>query len=169
MTRDYCFRIADLESACGNFQPGRFAWYLEEVRPLDPPIPARGAPGLWDWNPPGPTATTGGVYVDALRPCVPNARWPWDKSCHLLADSVEDLHRFAAKLGLRRSWFQDHSILPHYDLTVGMRQRAIMQGAREIDSRELAKRIREDKDKNEKNQIIFPLDHYPGHENMDST
>jgi hypothetical protein len=31
----------------GDFTPGRFAWLLDNVRPLDPPVPAKGRQGLW--------------------------------------------------------------------------------------------------------------------------
>lgn len=31
----------------GDFTPGRFAWLLDNVRPIDPPIPAKGRQGLW--------------------------------------------------------------------------------------------------------------------------
>ena len=36
----------------GDFSPGRWLWELEDVQPLDPPVPARGRQGLWDWTPP---------------------------------------------------------------------------------------------------------------------
>lgn len=36
----------------GDFAPGRFAWLLGNVRPLDPPIPAKGKQGLWTWEDP---------------------------------------------------------------------------------------------------------------------
>ena len=71
------------------------------------------------------------AYVDRIMPCVPNRRWRWDKSCHLFADSVDELHTFALRLGLKRAWFQSGR-LPHYDLTVGVRTRAIRAGAREL-------------------------------------
>lgn len=32
----------------GDFTPGRFGWMLREVRPVVPPLPAKGAQGLWD-------------------------------------------------------------------------------------------------------------------------
>lgn len=35
----------------GDFTPGRFAWLLADVTPLDPPVPAKGRQGLWDWKP----------------------------------------------------------------------------------------------------------------------
>jgi hypothetical protein len=73
------------------------------------------------------------VYVDALvvwggssaPRCFRN-----QPSCHLYADSVEELHAFARELGLRRGWFQDHRLLPHYDLTAGRRKRALQLGAK---------------------------------------
>ncbi len=34
----------------GDFTPGRFAWLLEDVKPVDPPIPARGHQGLWPYK-----------------------------------------------------------------------------------------------------------------------
>lgn len=72
------------------------------------------------------------VYVDPLTGCVPNHRWRWSQACHLYADTIEELHQFADHLGLRRSWFQHkpgHYRLPHYDLTPGMRRRAVQSGA----------------------------------------
>jgi len=76
------------------------------------------------------------VYVDELLGCRRNKNWPYDESCHLLADSVDELHGFAENLRLKRSWFQNKS-LPHYDLTSGMRARAVRAGAVEIDRKML--------------------------------
>jgi hypothetical protein len=53
-------------------------------------------------------------------------------SCHMLTDGdVEDLHHFAAQLGLRRAWFQQEidQRLGHYDLTPSLRARALELGA----------------------------------------
>lgn len=36
---------------------------------------------------------------------------------HLVADTMEELHRFARCVGLRRNWFQAHVKHPHYDIT----------------------------------------------------
>lgn len=75
------------------------------------------------------------VYVDPEMPCQPTRNWPWLYGTHLFADSVEELHRFAAGLGLKRSWFQGSRRtdgrwrLPHYDLTPGKRQQALGAGA----------------------------------------
>jgi hypothetical protein len=66
------------------------------------------------------------VYVD-------QAIWKWLglKWCHLLADDLDELHRFAANLGIKRTSFQapPKSSAPHYDLTAYERKRAIAQGA----------------------------------------
>ncbi|HVB09053.1 MAG TPA: ASCH domain-containing protein [Bacillota bacterium] len=35
-------------AAFGDFGPGRWAWVLEDIRPLVPPRPARGRLGLWE-------------------------------------------------------------------------------------------------------------------------
>jgi hypothetical protein len=34
----------------GDFTPGRFAWLLDNIQRLDPPIPARGRQGFWEWK-----------------------------------------------------------------------------------------------------------------------
>ena len=69
------------------------------------------------------------VYVDEVSPCVPSERWPYVHYCHLFADTEDELHKFARKLGLRREWFQPHDWLPHYDLTLGMQEKATAAGA----------------------------------------
>lgn len=70
------------------------------------------------------------AYVDT-------AHWEWRGKvwCHLLADTLTELHAFAQQLGLRREWFQAESKYPHYDLTIHMRDRAIHLGAVEADNR----------------------------------
>ena len=60
---------------------------------------------------------------------------------HLISDkSINELHRFARKIGLKPKWFQNHPKHPHYDLTTNRaKDRAINKGAIEITSRELVK------------------------------
>lgn len=72
------------------------------------------------------------VYVDPVMPCIRNKNWRYDYCCHLVGDTTAELHSFAARLGLRRSWFQSKTI-PHYDLTVNKRRQAVRLGAVEID------------------------------------
>ncbi len=81
------------------------------------------------------------VYVDPMAGCLPNSKWKWRKNCHLFADSDEELQDFAQKLGLKRSWHQDHTALSHYDLTEGKRKQAVRLGAIEVSSRQMAEHI----------------------------
>lgn len=67
-------------------------------------------------------------------------RW-W---CHLVADTVEELHAFAARIGMQRSWFQDHRH-PHYDLTEGRRHTALRAEAVPITTRDWIRRCRSKK------------------------
>ena len=34
----------------GDFTPGRWAWKFTRIVALDPPIPARGYQGMWEWK-----------------------------------------------------------------------------------------------------------------------
>jgi len=47
-----------------------------------------------------------------------------------VADSTEELHEFAIRLGLRRAWFQHSASYPHYDVTIEVRTLALELGAR---------------------------------------
>ena len=77
------------------------------------------------------------VYVDALFQMEsrnPQARLVGSRNghhwCHMWADAEEELHAFAAQLGMRRSWAHVTSIV-HYDLTPGKRALALSRGALE--------------------------------------
>lgn len=50
--------------------------------------------------------------------------------------SDDELHAFAARLGLKRSWHQNGSF-SHYDITPPKRERALKLGAIAVTSREL--------------------------------
>ncbi len=41
-------RISDQERAFGNYAPGRFGFVLEDIRPLETPLPWRGAQGFFE-------------------------------------------------------------------------------------------------------------------------
>lgn len=75
--------------------------------------------------------------VDELRIWpIPGAPKIFHKgSCHLTASTLEELHEFAARIGLRRAWFQHHRILSHYDLTPARRKAALAAGAIEVPMR----------------------------------
>ncbi|MCD9098225.1 DUF4031 domain-containing protein [Luteimonas fraxinea] len=67
------------------------------------------------------------VYVDdAVHP------WRGERWAHLLADTLDELHAFAALLGMSRRAFQDRTSGAHYDVTAAMRARAITLGAMPI-------------------------------------
>jgi hypothetical protein len=75
------------------------------------------------------------IYIDPLFDTRGwSANWPYAFACHMMADSDEELHAFAARLGLKRAWHQarpPHSV-SHYDLTVRRRARAAELGAIEV-------------------------------------
>lgn len=50
-------------------------------------------------------------------------------SAHLTADTLDELHAFAKRLGLKREWFQDHILVPHYDLSPKRHATALALGA----------------------------------------
>ena len=64
------------------------------------------------------------VYVDFANVSFKGDRW-----CHLLADSLKELHEFAALIGVSRCWFHRNASYPHYDITVKTREIAIGYGA----------------------------------------
>lgn len=64
------------------------------------------------------------VYVDSEA-----IQWQGREWCHLVADSLAELHTFATKLGLKRHWFQEKSYYPHYDITMPIRSKALGIGA----------------------------------------
>lgn len=70
------------------------------------------------------------VYVD--QPIFPFGRM---MMCHMWADSLDELHAMADRLGLRRSWFQQppKASWEHYDVSKGVRAKAITLGAIETD------------------------------------
>lgn len=66
-----------------------------------------------------------------------------DAAGHLWSPDREELHVFAARLGMRRAWFQDRPMLYHYDVMTEWRRRwAIRLGAALVTSRELVRMMR---------------------------
>lgn len=82
------------------------------------------------------------IYIDLLKSCNPKKGWRWTSYCHMFADSEEELHEFANKIGMKPQWFQNKK-LPHYDLTVKRRQLALSMGAIEVDSNWVKQRLRD--------------------------
>ena len=70
----------------------------------------------------------------------PIIRYSSGEWCHMVSDeSVEELHQFAAKIGLKRKAFQSVS-RPHYDLRPSKRRLAVSMGAEEVGIRDLVRR-----------------------------
>lgn len=84
------------------------------------------------------------VYVDELFTTRPNKVWPFPQACHMTADTTRELVEFARRLGLQDRWIQ-HSGRPteHFDLTAGMRAKAVALGAVEQTWREAGLRMGE--------------------------
>lgn len=75
------------------------------------------------------------VYVDDMR--APYGRLVM---CHMIADTDDELHAMADRIGVSRRWHQKppkvrHS---HYDICLSKRAQAVAAGAREITVRETA-------------------------------
>lgn len=106
-----------------SFQVGRAAVYG----------PVRDTPGFimgakvtiyidhpWNWpGPASPAAVTAGV----------------EEWCHLMIDAkdpLDELHKFAERIGFGQDRFCNRLWLPHYDLIAAERQRAVDAGAVEL-------------------------------------
>ena len=70
------------------------------------------------------------VYVDAAI-----HRWRGRNWCHLFSSDIAELHAFAARIGMRRGWFQEPPAAswPHYDVPETRRVAALAAGALEAD------------------------------------
>lgn len=49
-TEDVVNQISNKERAFGDYDHGRYAWFLELVEVFKEPIPATGSLGLWNWR-----------------------------------------------------------------------------------------------------------------------
>jgi hypothetical protein len=70
------------------------------------------------------------------------AVWPWRgrRWAHLVSDqSYDELHEFAARLGIPRRAFQGD----HYDIPADMRDEALALGAAPVSAREVVKRLQQ--------------------------
>lgn len=78
------------------------------------------------------------VYVDKMQ-----AIFGRMVMCHMVADTDEELHAMADKIGVSRKWHQKpgtpHS---HYDICKSKRAKAISLGAIEIDNKQLVEIIK---------------------------
>lgn len=47
---DLDWPVGEPERSFGDYSPGRYMWFLTNIRALPEPMPARGALGLWDYT-----------------------------------------------------------------------------------------------------------------------
>lgn len=70
------------------------------------------------------------VYVDDVR-------HPFGRMimCHMWADTLDELHAMADRIGVARRWFQrpPKASWEHYDISLGMKARALGYGAQLTD------------------------------------
>lgn len=71
------------------------------------------------------------VYVDDAEVMKRGCAW-----FHLMADSIQELHRFAASIGLSARAFHRGARHPHYDVNAIQRWRALQHGATAISARD---------------------------------
>lgn len=92
------------------------------------------------------------IYVDDMQ-----AGYGRMKMCHMVADTDEELHTMAAKIGVDRRWHQKPGTpQSHYDICLSKRALAVRLGAQEITQREtgmIVRRKREALTSNRKAQI----------------
>lgn len=77
------------------------------------------------------------VYVDDMYK-VPMGQYGLMKMSHMIADTDEELHTMADKIGIKRRWFQRN----HYDVSLTKRALAIQNGAVQITMRQLSHMLR---------------------------
>ncbi len=84
------------------------------------------------------------VYLDDWRQPARLGRVT-DRWSHLVADTDEELHAFAASLGMRREWFQWKPHRPHhahYDVPERHRARVLARGAVPVGWRDVGRMVR---------------------------
>jgi hypothetical protein len=87
------------------------------------------------------------VYVDPLMEHGGSATFRWTTSCHMYADTLDELHTMAAAIGMKRAWFQDKPSMPHYDLVPARRAKAVKLGAVEHTRYEMVEFMRKRRSK----------------------
>lgn len=79
------------------------------------------------------------VYVDNMK-----AKYGRMTMCHMLADTDDELHAMAERIGVARKWHQyPNTVKSHYDICLTKRALAVQYGAVEIDMRDTARIVRE--------------------------
>jgi hypothetical protein len=79
------------------------------------------------------------VYVDTMQ-----AGYRGMIMCHMIADTHEELVSMAASIGVQLKWIQHAGTYrEHFDICLSKRKLALALGAKEITTKELARKLRE--------------------------
>lgn len=76
------------------------------------------------------------TYVDDF-----NAPYGRMTMCHMMSNTIEELHAMADKIGIARKWFQNHEY-KHYDICLSKKKLAIKYGAIEITARDMVAKFK---------------------------
>lgn len=78
------------------------------------------------------------VYVDHYF-----AQYGRMQMSHMIADTLDELHEMANRIGVARRWFQEHASIPHYDICKSKRELAITLGTMPLERRDFVLKVRE--------------------------
>jgi len=72
-----------------------------------------------------------------------------DGYCHMVSDSIEELHSFAQSIGVKKCWFENKKgkNQPHYDIKGYTVSRAMREGAKIVSRKKLLLFLKENYDK----------------------
>lgn len=82
-----------------------------------------------------------GVYLDKREYTLKgNGKWPM-KTCHMIADGIDELFDMAKLIGMDPYWFQPWSH-PHFDVAKNRQELALQHGAVRLETREFVMKMR---------------------------
>lgn len=79
------------------------------------------------------------VYVDDLRFTRAGVKKARVKYCHMVADSLEELHAFAKQIKVEPHFFHRARSCHHYDIVEHQKLAALVLGAVSVRSREIVR------------------------------
>lgn len=82
------------------------------------------------------------IYIDPLMNHGWKLRGHPQRNCHMFTDdNINELHKMAELIGMKRSWFQNKRI-PHYDLTAARAEKAVELGVVQLTRKEAVEKWR---------------------------
>lgn len=80
------------------------------------------------------------VYIDSA-----NIKYGRMVMCHMIADTLDELHTMAEAIGMKREWFQDKGKFMHYDVCKMRKKKALELGAILLERKAFVEKLREQK------------------------